>query len=362
MARGPEAGHGTGGGREMFLGIRDIVFAKGRFALITAVIAMMSFMVVALSALTDGLQAQSISAVTRLPGQAAVLQAPAQGQSASLTQSTLDPHAAAQIRDRADAQTARLGVSTTRITRDAASAAVSLFGADPALMPRPERGALPGDGQILLTRGQADELGASVGDQVTVGAERLRVSGIGDAGSFAHTPVGYTTVGTWESVAHGQGLSAVIVFGDAPDVPGCTVLAMDDITSAVPGYGSEHGSLLAMQLLLLAISALVVGAFFTVWTQQRRRDLAVLRAMGADRSYLLRDGLGQAVLVLVAGQAVGALAGAGLALLAASAVPIEVTAAGVLVPVVAMTALGLLGALLAVRTVTTVDPLVALNR
>ncbi|WP_248499614.1 FtsX-like permease family protein [Tomitella gaofuii] len=345
----------------MFIGIRDILFARGRFTLISAVIALMSFMVVALSALTNGLQGQSISAVERLPGQSVVLQSPAQGQSPSLSESTLDADAVSQVRA-TDAQTARLGVATTRLGHDGASAALSVFGADPALMPHAEEGAQPGDGEILLSQSQADELGVAVGDTVTAGADTLRVSGLGDAGSFAHTPVGYTTVATWKTLSHDQGTSAVVVFGQAPAVDGTTVLAMSSITDAVPGYGSEHGSLLAMQLMLLAISALVVGAFFTVWTQQRRGDLAVVRAMGADRSYLLRDGLGQAVVVLVAGQAVGVTAGVLLALAASGTVPIIVTAAGVLVPVLGMTGLGLLGALLAVLSVTKVDPLVAMQR
>ncbi|GAA4818974.1 FtsX-like permease family protein [Tomitella cavernea] len=345
----------------MFIGIRDILFARGRFTLISAVIALMSFMVVALSALTNGLQGQSISAVERLPGQSVVLQAPAQGQSPSLSESTLDTDAVSQVRA-TDTQTARLGVATTRLGHDGTSAALSVFGADPALMPHADEGAQPGDGEILLSQSQAEELGVTVGDTVTAGADTLRVSGLGDAGSFAHTPVGYTTIATWKTLSHDQGTSAVVVFGQAPAVDGTTVLAMSSITDAVPGYGSEHGSLLAMQLMLLAISALVVGAFFTVWTQQRRGDLAVVRAMGADRSYLLRDGLGQAVVVLVAGQAVGVTAGVLLALAASGTVPIVVTAAGVLVPVLGMTGLGLLGALLAVLSVTKVDPLVAMQR
>jgi len=347
----------------MFIGIRDIVFARGRFMLITAVIAMMSFLVVALSALTDGLQGESISAVTRLPGDSVVMQQPAEGQSPSLAESSLDDRTVGRIRGGTEGRTALLGVSTARLGYDGATSALSLFGADPALMPHVEEGTLPGPGGLLLSPGQAGELGVHVGDSVTVGPETLRVSGIGDAGSFAHTPVGYTTVDTWRSVSHDQGLSAVVLSGAASAMPdGTETLAMSDITDAVPGYGSEHGSLLAMQLMLLAISALVVGAFFTVWTQQRRHDLAVVRAMGADRGYLLRDGLGQAVTVLAAGQLVGVVAGVLLAEAASGTVPIVLSASGIAVPVLGMSVLGLAGAYFAVRSVTKVDPLVALSR
>ncbi len=347
----------------MFIGIRDINFARGRFMLITAVIAMMAFLVVALSALTDGLQGQSISAVTRLPGESVVMQEPAEGQAPSLAQSSLDDEAVRGIRAASDGHAALLGVSTTRLGHAGTTSALSLFGADPSLMPHADVGSLPGPGGVLLSHEQADESGLHVGDSVTVGPETLRVTGIGDAGSFAHTPVGYTTVDTWRSVSPDQGLSAVVLSGAASGTPdGTETLPMSDITDAVPGYGSEHGSLLAMQVMLLAISALVVGAFFTVWTQQRRHDLAVVRAMGADRGYLLRDGLGQAVAVLMAGQAVGVAAGVLLAEAASGTVPIVLSASGIAIPVVAMTVLGLAGAFLAVRAVTKVDPLVAMSR
>ncbi|WP_024795403.1 ABC transporter permease [Tomitella biformata] len=344
----------------MFIGIRDIKFARGRFALIVAVIAMMSFMVVALSALTNGLGNQSISAVTRLPGKTLVVQAPAEGQSPSLSESALDQSAVQQLTAGGDAS--RLGISTTRLTVGQKASAVTVFGADQTLVPQPESGAQPADGDIMISSEQADDLGIKLGQSITVGAEQLTVSGIAAPDFFAHTAVAYTTVGTWQTLAHGQEVSAVVLAGgEAPAVPGTDAMDMKDATAAVPGYSSEHGSLLAMQAMVLAISALVVGAFFTVWTQQRRHDLAVVRAMGGDKSYLLKDGIGQALLVLLVGQTIGAVLGIGLALAAGSVVPILLTVSGVLLPMLAMAALGLIGALLAVRTVTTVDPLVALQ-
>ncbi len=61
-----------------------------------------------------------------------------------------------------------------------------------------------------------------------------------------------------------------------------------------------------MQTMLMIVSALVVGAFFTVWTIQRGQDLAVLKAVGASTRYLLQDALGQSSIVLVLGSGLGA--------------------------------------------------------
>ncbi|MEO6530306.1 MAG: ABC transporter permease, partial [Specibacter sp.] len=127
------------------------------------------------------------------------------------------------------------------------------------------------------------------------------------------------------------------------------------------GYKSENGSLMMMQAFLYGISALVIVAFLTVWTVQRTRDIAVLKAMGASGAYLLRDALTQAALVLLAGAGIGGLVGVVGGIFAAGAAPFLLTPATTLLPVLGIVALGLAGAALAVRKVTRVDAMIALG-
>ncbi|MCW4355675.1 ABC transporter permease [Hoyosella sp. YIM 151337] len=343
-----------------FIGLRDIAFARGRFTLITTVIAMMALMVVALSALTNGLAGQSVSGVERLPGAALVVQQAPDGDATTLAQSKVDEGVAAGL----DTPVlSALGVTSVQLAHGDTMVAATVFGAEPDLFPAADTGALPADGDVLLPAAAAEELGAEAGDTVMIGDHSLRVRGIGQAGFFAHTPVVYTTLETWRSLNSGDDLSAIITTDVPAAAPaGTTVVPMADSVTLVPGFSAENGSLRAMQAMLLVISALVVGAFFAVWTAQRQRDLAVVRAMGGTRAYLLRDGLIQALIVLAAGQMVGAALGIALAAAASAVVPIELSFAAVVAPVAGMTILGLVGAAFAIRKVTTVDPLVALQR
>jgi putative ABC transport system permease protein len=105
----------------------------------------------------------------------------------------------------------------------------------------------------------------------------------------------------------------------------------------------------------------VIVAFLTVWTIQRTRDIAVLKAMGAPGSYILRDAMTQAAIVLVAGAAIGGAVGVAAGALAAQAAPFLLNAGTTVLPVVGIVALGLAGAALAVRRVTKVDALLALG-
>src|SRR5690606_38863869 len=116
------------------------------------------------------------------------------------------------------------------------------------------------------------------------------------------------------------------------------------------------------QWFLYAISALAVGAFFTVVTIQRREEIAVMRAMGASTGYLLRDSITQSVILLLVatalGMGVGLLVGAGLS---ASAMPFALDPAAVAVASAFLVFLGLVGATFGVLRVTRVDPLTALG-
>ncbi len=116
-----------------------------------------------------------------------------------------------------------------------------------------------------------------------------------------------------------------------------------------------------MRGFLFAISALVIGAFFTVWTIQRRGDVAVLKALGASTRYLLRDALAQAVLVLLLGAGIGGALGAGMGAPAEGTVPFVLSATTTVLPVAVMILLGVTGAALAIRKITSVDPLIALG-
>jgi len=135
-----------------------------------------------------------------------------------------------------------------------------------------------------------------------------------------------------------------------------------DSLSAIGSYTSENGSLQLMRGFLFAISALVIGAFFTVWTIQRSGDVAVLKALGAATATLLKDALGQAVVLLVGGTLIGtSIAAVVGALVSGSAVPFLLTPASILLPAVVLVLLGALGAALAIRRITSVDPLTALG-
>jgi putative ABC transport system permease protein len=357
----------------VFLAIRDLRFAKGRFALMASVIALITLLLVMLSGLTAGLGNQSTSAIAGLPADQIVFGAPAgTAAKASFTESevTRDQLAAWSSREGVSAEV--LGISQVRAQAagtagiPGGTANVAVFGAGSGLSPAD-------DGTVVIGETLAADLHLSIGSLLAVGGAELAVAEIVPDQWYSHTGVVWTSLNDWRQLARpGKGslgtvLAVTLDAGspvdlDAANAAAGTVSATREGSfQALGSYKSENGSLVLMQAFLYGISALVIVAFLTVWTVQRTRDIAVVKAMGGSPGYVLRDAMGQAAMVLAAGTAAGGGLGLMGGLLAARAAPFLLTPATTLVPIAGILLLGLGGAALAVRGVTRVDPLLALG-
>lgn len=347
----------------MFLALRDISAARGRFALIAGVVGLITLLVVMLSGLTGGLGKQNTSALESLGPDRFALSSSEEGYSftsSSVTDRDADEWASISGVSSVTPLGTAQGVMSTADT----TTSVAILGL-PAGTPLPVGGEVPETGAVA-----SQELNVSAGDEVTLAGTDVNVVDTATDDYFAHSPVVWVSTDTWRSIAHAQPDvvgTALLLDGDLSSDSwkaagdDTTALTMREAFNALPAYQSENGSLLMMQGFLYAISALVTVSFLTVWTIQRTRDLAVLRALGASPRYLLRDSLGQALIILLAGVGLGALAGAGLGALVTGTVPFQLDLTTTLLPAVGILALGLAGALLATRRVTKIDPLTALS-
>ncbi|NUL48090.1 ABC transporter permease [Cellulosimicrobium funkei] len=353
-----------------------------------AVVGLIALLLVFLTALTNGLAHQNISAVTAWDeaaggtGESEVTvvfgAAHAEGTDEVETDFTASSVTAGQLdgwrRDPQVQWAEPVGVGQARADSGTAVAAVTLMGLEDGsrLVPGGPDGA---DGTLadgaLISRTAAEQLGVGAGGEVSVNGRTVPIGGTIEDRWYSHTPVLYLPLDTWAAVTHApEDTSTVLVTGTghdaghAPSAAGQTTTVATDVDgalAALPAYSSENGSLVMMQAFLYGISALVIAAFMAVFTLQRTRDIAVLKALGATTGWVVADALTQAGLVLLAGAAVGGALGLGGISLAAGVVPVQVDAAAVAVPVAVTVALGLAASVAAVWRTCRVDPLVALG-
>lgn len=358
----------------MFVAWRDLRFAKGRFALMGSVVLLITLLVGLLSGLTSGLARENISAITGLPASHLAFAAPTGDQKVSFTNSQVPESAWLAWRGRPGVTAAEpLGIRTTNAVSGERTAAVSVFGVDPAGGLGPRKAGLT-QGQVVLAEKAAKELGGiTAGAKLRIGPLELSVAAVSGTAAYSHTPVVWMDLNDWQRIGNpGTSIdtlaTVVAVSGSGLDLAAADEAAstkartVDEALAAIGSYQAENGSLQLMRGFLFVISALVIGAFFTVWTIQRSGDVAVLKALGASTPYLLKDALGQAVVMLVIGTGLGTALATGFgALISGGDVPFVLDAATVLVPAAIMILLGALGAALSIRRITAVDPLTALG-
>ncbi|MEZ7898348.1 MAG: ABC transporter permease [Flaviflexus sp.] len=366
----------------MFVAWRELRFARGRFLLIGSVVALMTLLVGFLSGLTGGLAGQNISAVLQLPGDRLVLQKPT-SDSPSFSTSAISTDVVSTWENASGVdEVIPIGIAQSRGAKAGSEdlTGMALFGLPSGNQQRAQgaeysdnelHDLVPSaDNEIGLSSGVAEDLGVGVRDSVTISGSTYTVSEVGGDLWYSHTPVVVLTETAWSSMNQamgGTGQPTVLAVTGDPDWESVATQtdteAMTILSSltALDAFMSEIGSLGLMIGMLFGISALVVGAFFTVWTMQRQGDIAVLKALGATTGSLVKDALGQAFIVLTAGIGVGLLAVAGFGTLAGQALPFLLSPLTTLLPALILMILGLAGAAFALRTITKTDPLTALG-
>lgn len=292
----------------MFQGIRELRVSRGKTALIITTVLLITAMVTLLSSLSAGLSYQSASALEHKVGNDRQLVLNDSGGTVNLSTGSLTDAQVSEVESRG--------------------------------------------GEVVTMARSKDEEGQAF----------IAMSYKGDKPSedlyLEHQPI------HWMSTSEVENLPGASAFGvvaeDAEPVDGAVMLKGKDALEASASYKGEQSSLSLMIVLLYVISALVLGAFFTVWTMQRLRGVAITVALGGTRSSILSDAVGQALVVLFVGIAAGTLLTVGIGGFM-EGIPMDVTANTTLVPAAILLAAGLLGAGLSIIPVMKVDPRKAMN-
>ncbi|MEE1940797.1 ABC transporter permease [Streptomyces sp. TRM 70361] len=375
----------------MFLALRDLRFARGRFALMGAVVALIAVLGVLLSGLASGLADAGISGLRALP--VTHMAFDEEATSEQFSRSTVEREdwrawSAAPGVERAEPFGNTLAnAQVTEGAKKGEQVNLAVFGMvpDSPLAPDPTEGGSLAEGSsgIVITR-EITDLGVEIGDVLTADKSEVRLTVVGlvdETVSYGHIGVAYTDLDTWRHLHYGlpgklpeaarqQATAVALTLENGADASAVTAVEKATGTradtkeaayGASPGYTAESSTMTLIKGFLYAISALVVGAFFTVWTVQRKPEIALLKALGAPTEYVLRDALAQVVAVLVGATAVGTAVGLALGSAMTGKAPFSLSAPAVATSSGLLIGFGTVGAVVAVRRITAVDPLTALG-
>ncbi|NLU84289.1 ABC transporter permease [Rhodococcus sp. HNM0569] len=372
----------------MFLALRELWFARTRFLLMGAVVALISILVVILSGLSSGLVDDGVSSLRQSSVDSFAFEEGTKTDSA-FSRSVVTREQADEWAARPDVADAELmgNAIVNAHTGSGAPVDLTLYGITPGSFLEPEAAqghGLTGDHDVVVSATLQDE-GIALGDTIVLDRVDTELTVVGftsEKRTFGHVDVAYLPLSTWQEIHAGtragettdpraydeasvvalRGVDGMpdLAAGDA--AAGTTSTSLEESYDSSPGFSAEMMTMSMIKMFLYAISALVVGAFFSIWTVQRTRELAVLRAMGSSTGFLLRDGLIQAAIVLVGSVLVGVALGLALgSQLEGGGMPFALEARPVVDGALLLTALGLIGAAVAIVRITRVDPLAALG-
>ncbi|CAM3276514.1 MULTISPECIES: ABC transporter permease [Saccharibacillus] len=307
----------------MFLALREIVFSKTRYALIVAIMLMVSFLVLFVTGLANGLGGATSSAVREMPADHFIVQKESDSRFARSSLHSEQVEAAQAVAGPDGAEP--LGVQMTTVQREEASGRidVALFGvrAGGWVVPDVVTGQkldASRPGTIIADR-ELEKSGVQIGDKLVDEATGLKwtVGGFAEGRSYSHMPAAWMNESDWaayrsELMAARGGEAdtaynaiALRVSGAQATALGAAVNDAEVITkaqaiSAIPGHKAEQSSLLMMIAFLYVISAFVLAVFFYVITIQKTSQFGILKAIGARTRYLAGSVIAQ-VFVLSAG-------------------------------------------------------------
>jgi putative ABC transport system permease protein len=236
---------------------------------------------------------------------------------------------------------------------------VNVYGVPEHGMPPMAAGRAPSNpGEVAMS----DTLGRSIGDDVEVGAEVLRIVGLVDKSTtLAGQPNAFLTVaGAQRLMFTAQPVvSAIGLRGTPTQIPaGYRIVdrnaAVDDMVRPLLG---ARLAMSYMAILLWVVASLIVGSLIYLSALERTRDFAVFKALGVATGSVLAGLTLQAVLVALVAAVLGGL----LAVVLGPLFPmlVMVTTSAFLGLVATAVVIGLLASLAGLRHAIAVDPAMA---
>lgn len=377
-----------------YLALKEIWRNRGRFLLVSMVIALITLLVLFIAGLGEGLGNGNREYISKINAQMLVY---LQKSDFVLGASRLDRGMLNEIR-RVDGvgEAGPLATSNTSIVLpDGEVLKTALLGVEPGKPGEPkvvEGRQLSTDlaREVLLDRNVILRSDLKIGDIITVRSTQgtkdefytLEVVGITDGQSYSLAPSLIVPYFTWDRVRPkseaemerpGYTVNAIAIqFENGKDfdtvkqnllnqVSDIEVADIDTAVQNVPGYSAQQSTLQTQGVFTLLIGVLVIGGFFQIQVLQKVPQIGVLKAIGSENSIVGAASVIQIIITTTIGVAIGGALTFLLALGFPPTVPIVFNGTTSGIAIAALLLIGPLGGIISVRYAVRIEPLKALR-
>jgi len=320
-----------------YLALKEVIRNRGRFFLVSLVIALITLLVLFIAALGEGLANGNRQYVANLDAQLIVF---LEKSDYIISSSRLETNTLRSVR-RVDgvADAGPIYTSSTEIVSLAEPLKVSMLAAEAGRPGMPA--VIEGNyfrsstaRETVIDRNVALRSGLKVGDEITIrstqGVEdeffRLKVVGMVAGQSYFFQPTIFVPSATWEKVrpqseadlnsstAYPNILAVKVTDPSQADVVKARLLAtvpnieVTDIATTInniPGYSAQQGTVQTQGFFTLLIGVLVIGGFFQIQILQKVPQIGVLKAIGSSNGVVGWAAVIQIIVVTAMGVAIG---------------------------------------------------------
>jgi putative ABC transport system permease protein len=320
-----------------YLAVKEVLRNRGRFLLVSMVIALITLLVLFIAALGEGLANGNRQYVANLDADLIVF---LEKSDYSITASRLDTNTDRSVR-RVDGVAAAgpIYTSSTEIVSAEEPLKVSMLGAEagqpgmpPIIAGRDFRG---GEArEVVIDRNVALRTNIKIGDEIEVRSTqgvddkffKLTVVGLVAGQSYFFQPTIFVPPATWEKI---RPQSEADLNSDTPypniiavklndpnqietmkmrlteNVKNIEVADIDTTINNIPGYSAQQGTVQTQGFFTLLIGVLVIGGFFQIQILQKVPQIGVLKAIGSSNGVVGWSAVIQIIVVTAMGVAIG---------------------------------------------------------
>ena len=376
-----------------YLALKEVLRNRGRFFLVSVVIALITLLVLFIAALGEGLANGNRQYIANLDADLVVF---LEKSDYSISASRLETNTARSLR-RVDgvADAGPIYTSSTEIVSTKEPLKVSMLGAEagrpgmpPILEGRDFRG---GEArEVVIDRGVAIRTGIKIGDEITVrstqGVEdeffRLTVVGLVDGQSYFFQPTIFVPPATWEKIRPQSDAdlnsdtaypniiavklidptqSAVMQERLVASVKNIEVTDIETTINNIPGYSAQQGTVQTQGFFTLLIGVMVIGGFFQIQILQKVPQIGVLKAIGSSNGVVGWSAVIQIIIVTAFGVGLGGGLTYVFSLFLPATIPFVFDGVRSIVAVILLLLIGPLGGMVSIIYAVRIEPLKALR-
>jgi putative ABC transport system permease protein len=383
----------TGLSLAFYLALKEVIRNRGRFILVSLVIALITLLVLFIAALGEGLANGNREYVANLDAQLIVF---LEKSDFIISASRLETNTARAVRRvEGVADAGPIYTSSTEIVSLEEPLKVSLLAAEAGRpgMPAIVEGRDCRSGasrETVIDRNVALRSGIKVGDEIqirsTQGVEdeffTLHVVGLVEGQSYFFQPTIFVPPGTWEIVrpqseadlnsgtAYPNILAVRLVDPFAMETVKARLIAnvaRIDVTGIpttignIPGYSAQQGTVQTQGFFTLLIGVLVIGGFFQIQILQKVPQIGVLKAIGSSNGVVGWAAVIQILAVTALGVGIGGVLTYLFSLGFPPAIPLVFNGTRSIIAVALLLLIGPLGGMVSIIYAVRIEPLKALR-